>query len=310
MKYKIITPVATEPVTLAEAKLHLRLESETFEGDITTHQSIAPGSHDTAASYSLVGAAVDVLGSITIASLNAGTCGAGGSVAAKLQESEDSAEWTDVTEGAFTTVTEANDNAIQELAYTGGKQYVRVVATVAVTACSFSADIVTKTGDATEDALIADLITGAREHCEEITRRALATQTIEVYPEAFPPVDRLELPRPPLQSVTSVKYKDNTGTETTMTEITAYIADTESPVGQLVLPYGINWPSFTPYPVNPVKIRYVAGYSALNPLPKLIKQAMLLHIGYYYNNRDAVELDSGTDRAIRAMLSIYKAGWF
>ncbi len=310
MKCKIITPPSVEPVTLAEAKAHLRQSSDSFDGDVTTYQSISPGSHNAAASYSLVGAAVNVLGFISMAILNAGACGAGGSVAAKFQESDDAVSWLDVTGGAFTVVTEANDNAVQEKEYTGGKEYVRIVATVAVSACAFSADFVVKTGEVQENTLISDLITGAREYCENHTRRALATQTIEAYPDWFPCRNEIELPKPPLQSVTSVIYKDSAGTETTMTADTEYLTDLESSIGRLVLPYGKGWPSFTPYPMNPIKIRYVAGYSALNPMPKLIKQAMLLHIGYFYNHRDAVDLNEETERAIKSMLTMYRTGWF
>lgn len=311
MNYKIITAVTTEPVTLSEAKLHLRQTSDSFADDVTTYQSIAPGSHETAASYSLLGAAVDVLGYISLVTLNAGACGSGGSVAAKIQESDDGTAWQDYSGGAFATVTVETENTVQEIDYTGGKQYVRIAATVAGAACSFGADIIIKSGDAQEDTEIEDLITSAREHCESYTRRALATQTLEAYPDHFPCRNSIELPRAaPLQSITSVKYINSDGEETTMTADTEYITDTDSPVGRIVLPYGKNWPCFTPYSVNPIKIRYAAGYNSENQIPKSIRQAMLLHIGFFHANRDAVELGPETDRAIKSLLAIWKVGWF
>ena len=309
MNYKIITPVLTEPVTLAEAKQHIRVTTGgTFNDDVTTAQSIIPGSYPVS---TVTGTAVDVLGYTAMANLSAGVCGSGGSVSAKIQESDDSTTWNDWTGGTFTIVTEANDNAIQEIAYTGVKQYIRVIAAVSGTDCSFSADVLTKSGDTDEDTAIEFLITTAREYCENYTRRALATQTIEAYLPTFPHCDRFELPHPPLQSVTSVKYKDSTGTETTMVVGTNYLVDDENTVAQIVLPYGLTWPLFTEYPVNAVKVRYVAGYASENPIPRSIKQAMLLLIGHWYNNREAVGNVGGEIAfAVKALLSMYKVGWF
>jgi uncharacterized phiE125 gp8 family phage protein len=231
-------------------------------------------------------------------------------VVAKIQESDDNANWQHYTGGAFQTVTAANDNAVQEKDYTGTKQYIRIVATVAGAACEFSADVLTKSGDSTEDTTINNLITSAREDAEDITRRAFATQTLEAYLDYFPHQCDIELPNPPLQSVTSVKYKNSAGVEVTMTANTDYIVDTDRNIGRIVLPYGKTWPSFTPYTVNPIKIRYVAGYTAENPIPEKFKQAMLLHIGFYYYNRDAVSLDEQTNAAISRLLTSRKAGFF
>jgi len=154
------------------------------------------------------------------------------------------------------------------------------------------------------------LITAAREYCEGFTGRALATQTIEAYLDRFP-CGGIELPCAPLQSVTSVKYKDSAGTETTMTANTDYIADDESNIGRIVLPYGKSWPSFTPYSVNPIKIRYVAGYYASDPIPRSIKQAILLLIGHWYANREATGNVGGQiEFAVKALLSMHRVRWW
>jgi len=315
MDRKVITPPAVEPIDLSTAKTHIRLTSGTFVGDTNTQQSIVPGSHEIAASFSLVGTAIDVLGYKTLVNLNAGTCA--GTVTAKIQESDTAGDtdWQDFLGGAFTVVTAANDNAVQEIEYTGGKQYIKAVATVATAPCAFSVDVITKTGDTVEDNLILDWITTAREYCEGYTGRALATQTLEAYPLRFPCRNEIEIPYPPLQSITSVKYKDSAGTETTMTVDTDYIVDADSNVGRIVLPYAKIWPTATLYTVNPIKIRYVAGYTDINKIPRLIKSAMYLLIGHYYENREAVLVGQGTmskefELGVRALLSMHKVRWF
>jgi hypothetical protein len=42
----------------------------------------------------------------------------------------------------------------------------------------------------------------------------------------------------------------------------------------------VNWPLFTEYTVNPIKIRYTAGYAAY-ALPKTAKQAMLCTLAIF-----------------------------
>lgn len=198
MALTLITAPATEPLSLAEVKLHLRLDSGSLADDLVSAQSIAPGSHVIAAAYSLEGSGVDVLGYQAVAFLEAGACGAGGTVDVKFQESDDDVTYSDVSSGSFTQVTEANDNATYELAYTGTKQYLRAVATVAGAACSFGVSIVTSAPAGAEDTLLTNLITAARRHVENVLRRALITQTWELWLDDFP-TSGFEIPLPPLQ---------------------------------------------------------------------------------------------------------------
>ena len=168
------------------------------------------------------------------------------------------------------------------------------------------------TSDTTEDDLIASYITAARIYCERYTGRAFYTQTVVAYLDEFPAEDYIELPMAPLQSVTSVKYKDSAGTETPMTKTTQYLEDTDSYVGRIVLPCGVTWPSFTEYTVNPITITYVAGYTAL---PQPLKQAMLLLIGSWYENRENdVEIIGGQynkiEFAAKALMDSFRVRWF
>lgn len=159
-----------------------------------------------------------------------------------------------------------------------------------------------------DDEKIPGLITAAREYCENYTRRALALQTFEGYLNRFPIVDYVELPRPPLKSVTSVIIKEATGAETTMTADVDYHADLESTVGRIILPYGKSWPDFTPFPSNPIRIRFAAGYTS-EEMPKLIKQAMLLLIGHWHMNREAVLIGSISKEieiSVKTMLTMYR----
>jgi uncharacterized phiE125 gp8 family phage protein len=167
------------------------------------------------------------------------------------------------------------------------------------------------TSDTTEDSLVASLITAARIYGEKYTGRGFATQTVIAYLDDFPSEDYIELPKAPLQSVTSVKYKDTAGTETTMTVTTQYIVDSDRQVGRIVLPYGVTWPTATLYTVNPISITYVAGYTSL---PQPLKQAMLLMIGNWYENREnSPEIIGGSYNEIgfhaKALMDMYRVRW-
>ncbi|MEL7609497.1 MAG: head-tail connector protein [Bacillota bacterium] len=152
-----------------------------------------------------------------------------------------------------------------------------------------------------EDTLISNLIVAAREHCEDETRRALVEQTIEAYPQAFGD----PLPRPPMRDVLSVVYKDSSGVEHTLTAGQDYLVDIVHE--RLVLPPRKSWPVFEPYPVSPITIQYTAGYDSL---PKTIRQAMLLLIGHWYVNREAVgTVGVEIEMAVKRLLTAKKARW-
>lgn len=137
-----------------------------------------------------------------------------------------------------------------------------------------------------DDTLIGNLITAARKYFEETSRRSLITQTWRLNLDEWPEGDEILLPRPPLQSVTSVVYKDSAGDSTTWSS-DAYIVDTDSEPGRIVLAYGESWPSVTLLPANPIVITYVAGYGDnASDVPEQMIQAIRLLIGHFYENRE------------------------
>jgi len=276
LKVQIYTEPTLEIISLADLKLHLRLDSGAFSDEIDTVQSIAPGNKAIANNYTThAGNAVEVLGYTAIVNLISGTNGATGTVDCKIQDSDDSTTWTDWTGGAFTQVTTVNDNATQEIPYTGARRYVRTVAKVLLATCDFGTTVTRYTGDQTLDNELNDAIVSGRKEVENITRRQLLTATWDYYLDEWPAKDFIKLPLGNLATVTSVSWKDSDGTETTLTVTTDYLVETNGEqCGKIVLPYGGSWPIGTLYPSNPIKIRFTCGWTAAASVPRELKQAV------------------------------------
>ena len=135
-----------------------------------------------------------------------------------------------------------------------------------------------------DDAYITALIVGARCRAEHLTGRALMPQTLELALDGFG--DVIDLPRPPLVSVTSVKYLDESGVLQTMVEVD-YLLDSHSEPARLKPAYGATWPA-TRRQMNAVLIRYQAVYENAEAVPQEVKDWMLIRIATAYEVRESV----------------------
>lgn len=138
-----------------------------------------------------------------------------------------------------------------------------------------------------EDGYLGTLIIAARELAEIFTRRAFVTQTWDLYLDCFPTDGEIRLPRPPLQTVSFVKYTDLGGTLQTLDPST-YIVDTASEPGRIALAYLKFWPTFRQV-ANSILVEFKAGYGDdATKVPARVVQAMKLTIGSWYANRESV----------------------
>lgn len=137
-----------------------------------------------------------------------------------------------------------------------------------------------------EDSLITGLIQAAREYAETYTNRALITQVWDYTLDYFPASGVIELPKPPLQAVNSITYKDTAGNTQTWDDDN-YEVDTSEVFGRITPSYGIVWPS-TQSTINAVTVRFTAGYGdCASDIPQSIKQGILMYIADLYDSRQS-----------------------
>jgi len=117
-------------------------------------------------------------------------------------------------------------------------------------------------------------------------RRALIEQTWQQDFGAFPAC-ALRLPLGDLISVSSVTYYDNNNAQQTLaTSVYAAFSDPQGPF--LKLKPDQSWPS-TYTRDDAVRVTWKAGYGdAAEDVPADIRHAMLMLVGHWYENREAV----------------------
>jgi len=143
--------------------------------------------------------------------------------------------------------------------------------------------------DTIQDDLVDTLITAARAEVERRIRRQLITATYEWKLDDFPyNSGPLYIPRPPLQSISSLAYTDTAGDAQTLTENTDFIVDIHNEPGRITPAYGTVWPN-TYSEINVVTVTYNAGYGDdAADVPAQLKVAMRWIISAAFDIRPGV----------------------
>lgn len=145
-----------------------------------------------------------------------------------------------------------------------------------------------------DDAYVHSLLVGARRYAEDVlTWESFVTQTWDGWLDDWPAQDFLELPRPPLQTVTHIKYYDEDDTEFTLAA-TNYRVNTVAVEGKVVLKSGQSWPSATLRTTKAINVQFVAGYGDdASDVPDSAVHIIKLLVGHWYEHREPVPLVIG-----------------
>jgi uncharacterized phiE125 gp8 family phage protein len=146
--------------------------------------------------------------------------------------------------------------------------------------------ILTGTAD---DTLIESYITTARQFIENYAKVSILTQTWQVSftpDELIAPVegetpDRITLPRPPIQSVNTITFMDDTGTSTTLAVTTDYRFEDEDVI------------FVSPEVGGRYTIDYTTGYTDTSIIPDPFLIGIRIAATSHYENRESFVIPPG-----------------
>ena len=142
-----------------------------------------------------------------------------------------------------------------------------------------------------ENDLIDAMIDAAVKRIEVLAHHTLSNPEFDSWWDFFPSV--FYLPKTPLVSVTSVKYTNDSGVETTV-DSSVYTVDVDHLPPQIYQAFEQTWPTDLRAIRKAVVVRFKPGYAVSGSLPNIIaatpealKAAVKLLFAHYYEQREA-----------------------
>lgn len=144
-----------------------------------------------------------------------------------------------------------------------------------------------------EDTLITSLIGAATLDAEHLMGRAVMPQKWQVTLAAF--CNSIDLQRPPVTGVDSVKYVNTAGVLTTIDQSVYQFVSGNDYTASVVPAYGQAWPTPRVQP-EAVQIVFSSGYADAATVPEPIKAWIKLRVGALYEHREAWTVGQAIER--------------
>ena len=136
-----------------------------------------------------------------------------------------------------------------------------------------------------DDELIDNLILAATESCQIYTNQYFMTTIVEQYSDTW--AEFYTLYKSPVSALTHIKYYDSDDTEQTL-DSSNYILDDVSKPARIGIAVDGTLPNLANR-INAIHVKYTVGYGdESTDVPDGIKQAVLLTLGNWYENRQTV----------------------
>ena len=142
-----------------------------------------------------------------------------------------------------------------------------------------------KVDTSADDTYIDNLISAATESAQIFTNRYFINTTLNQFGDTWN--DLATLFKSKVSSVVHIKYYDNDNTQQTLAT-SVYQKDLEHQPARIGLKPNQSFPNLADR-INAVECQYIVGYgSASSDVPEGIRQAVLLTVGNWYENRQNV----------------------
>lgn len=309
-RLSLITAPSAEPLTVTEAKRHLRLGDSVGEPApnapaVTLADPAAPGTTDNGPHR--VGVTfVTADGETELGPLSEPVTVSDKTVNGQLAVSAIGIGGSAVTARRLYLVPVAGGSALLAATVANNTDETATL-NVADASLGVAAPIV----NSTLDPDVLRRVRAARDRGELVSQRAFITQTWDYVLDAFPWESWIEIPRPPLQSVTYVRYVDAAGVTQELSAVTDYLVQAptgpRASRGRVCLRAWRSWP-VTLAQAGAVTVRFVAGYGATGAsMPPLLIDALCLDLGTRHEHREDVIVGTGVASLPTTARDIYRS---
>lgn len=147
----------------------------------------------------------------------------------------------------------------------------------------------------TDDALIADKIVAAREWVENYTGLVLTRRAVtEAIPRLLSRTKLRAWPIDPAAPV-AIVYRDSSGAEQSIADAALFAA---ARPGAVYPAPGSRWPTDAR---GEIAVTFTAGYADASEIPQLLKQAMLVMLTAFYEDREGGSLFEAAERSAKGL---------
>lgn len=179
-----------------------------------------------------------------------------------------------------------------------------------------------KLDDSQDERILRFYIETARRFAEEHMGRSLVSQTLTLFIDAFDELadplwegtktgpylnyykNYIDLPRPPVISVTSVSTFNDEDTESTLDSSKYYVDNVREPA-RIVLRQGETFPTALRV-ANAIKVVYTSGYSSIYNIPEPIRIGIMQHATHLFEHRgDMYEAQKSLPQSLKTLYAPY-----